>query len=759
MAFVGRLVVRFRYPIIVAWLVVTAVCVHAFPSLASVVNSDTASLLPATAPILHAQGMATSFAPATRSSFSNLVAVRADGRLTPADQAAIAAVEAAVQRVPRVLVVHDQGFSADGQVRKALVATQRVASGPPQQALVDAIRATFTDHPLPTGLALHLTGALATAVDTQSAVDAAGRTTQLASDIAILLMLLVVFRAVLAPLVTLLPAVLVLVLSSSVIAEASLAGLPVTGATQVILTVLILGAGTDYGLFLILRVREEINRGRPPREAIVEAMARVGESITFSAGTVICALLCLLLAVFGIYHGIGPGLAIGVALMLLAALTLLPALLAVFGPAVFWPARVGAGIDRPGAWGRIAGYVVQRPAATLVAGIVLFGALAIAATAYRPSGLAGAITGPAGSDSAAGTAALVAHFPIGVVYPTNVLVRFPTSVWKNLAVVDAAQKKLAASGAFSAVYGLLNPNGTAISPAQLQVGYRLLGPPGALSPVPPRGLSPNATYLYNAYRSLSQFVSPDGRTVQFYAALTAGNPQLAAAVAAVPATRRAVAAVAREVGAVDSAVGGLAPLGRDVSDASGADLAHILPVVLILIALLLALVVRSLVAPVYLVASVALSYFSALGVAVLIFTVAGHADGLNFVLPFLMFVFLLALGEDYNILVMSRIREEARTAPLAIAVTRALNATGTTITSAGLILAVTFGVAGLTGATDQVREFGIGVAVGILMDTFLVRTLLVPSVVVLLGRWNWWPSALARRPEQTPSQQQPVAAR
>ncbi len=238
-------------------------------------------------------------------------------------------------------------------------------------------------------------------------------------------MLLIVFRAVLAPLVTLAPAVLVLALSAPVIAEASKAGLPVTDATQIILTVLVLGAGTDYGLFLIMRVREELGRGYEPHEAVIEAMAHVGESITFSAGTVICALLSLLLASFGIYHGLGPGLAIGIALMLLAALTLLPALLAVFGRAVFWPMNVSKGRSGLGAWGRIAGYVVRRPAGHSRRGAVLFGALAAAATGYAPTGFNDAVSGPAGSDSAAGNAALMAHFPIGVVYPTDVLLRFP----------------------------------------------------------------------------------------------------------------------------------------------------------------------------------------------------------------------------------------------------------------------------------------------------------------------------------------------
>jgi RND superfamily putative drug exporter len=139
-----------------------------------------------------------------------------------------------------------------------------------------------------------------------------------------------------------------------------------------------------------------------------------------------------------------------------------------------------------------------------------------------------------------------------------------------------------------------------------------------------------------------------------------------------------------------------------------------------------------------------LSYLASLGLCVLVFQfVKGHS-GINFVLPFFMFIFILALGQDYNILVMTRIREEAQRAPLRVAVSRAVEATGTTVTSAGLILAGTFGVLTATGDT-QVQEIGLGLAAGILLDTFFVRTLLVPSVVVLLGRWNWWPSALARQ--------------
>jgi putative drug exporter of the RND superfamily len=151
---------------------------------------------------------------------------------------------------------------------------------------------------------------------------------------------------------------------------------------------------------------------------------------------------------------------------------------------------------------------------------------------------------------------------------------------------------------------------------------------------------------------------------------------------------------------------------------------------------------------------VGLSYLAALGLAVLVFVIIGGQGGINFVLPLFMFIFIMALGEDYNILVMSRIREEAHSMPLPDAVRRAVQATGTTVTSAGLILAGTFAVLTATGGT-QVQEIGVGLAVGVLLDTFLVRTLLVPSTVVLFGRWNWWPSKLAIDAEDSAAPNEP----
>ena len=246
-------------------------------------------------------------------------------------------------------------------------------------------------------------------------------------------------------------------------------------------------------------------------------------------------------------------------------------------------------------------------------------------------------------------------------------------------------------------------------------------------------------------------MSADGYTISFAASLRAGSPTTTAAAQAVPAIRAAAARAARAAGASASGVTGQAAFTYDVAQLSDSDLRTVIPIAIAVIAVLLALVMRSLIAPLYLILSVVLSYFSALGLTVLVFIKAAGQPGLTFILPFLLFMFLLALGEDYNILVMTRIREEARHLPLREAVGRALTVTGTTVSSAGLVLAGTFGVLAIVGSgsagAQNVRTIvnvGVGLALGVLMDTFLVRTLLVPSAAVLIGRWNWWPSALSR---------------
>jgi RND superfamily putative drug exporter len=321
----------------------------------------------------------------------------------------------------------------------------------------------------------------------------------------------------------------------------------------------------------------------------------------------------------------------------------------------------------------------------------------------------------------------------------------PQSIWGDPSVLRVAQSYLTATHQFTKVVGALAASG--LTPAEVTRLHAQLGPPALLPPTEPGSVS-LAPGLYNAYRELAEYISPDGRTIQFSTLLLHNNDNSARALAAIPTARRAVAQVAIRIGARDNGIFGLLPFAYDVENLSNTDLIHIIPLVTVLIALLLALVLRSLVAPIYLVVSVVLSYLATLGLVSLIFVHILGQSGINFLLPFLLFVFLMALGSDYNILMMTRIREEVQRLPLRQAIQRAVGMTGATISTAGLVLGGTFAVLGLAGGGSsggsEIQQIGFGVAAGVFMDTFIIRTLLVPSAAVVLGRWNWWPSKLSR---------------
>jgi RND superfamily putative drug exporter len=750
---IGAFAVKFRWLVIAAWLIAAFAVPRFLPSLASVTQGNNSAFLPASAPSEHAAQLAAPFG-TTNLIPVPVVAAVSQGTLTAADQVWLVKLQHDLGTVPTVVKVNDLGRSADQQAEQLLALSNVSVGGGNDNALttlVDDLRATIARAGPPPGMQVHLAGDFAIQVDQQAKSGTTGNQVEIVSVVFIFILLLLIFRALLAPLITLIPAFFAVVISGPLVGEAAHAGLKVSQLAQLMLIVLVLGAGTDYGLFLVFRVRENLREGADPKDAVRSAVTRVGETITFSALTVIAALLSLLAATFQIYSQLGIPLAIGIGTMLIAGLTLLPALLAVFGRATFWPSKTREGTGKAGVWGRVAARIVRRPAVPLTIGVVALSALSLGVLWYQPGGFGGTISAPAGTDSAAGTALLAKHFPASAANPTNLVYKLPQPVWENPAPVAAATSQLTASGLFTGVTGPLNPAGVTLTPAQYQALHAKLGNPAALPAIP--AANPGVPLAaYQVYRATAQYVSPDGETIQFQTGLKAGDPSTTAAMNAVPSVRAEAATVAKTLGATDWGVAGEAPAFYDISSISDSDLTHVIPIAILVIGVLLALVMRSLIAPLYLIASVALSFFAAMGLSVIIFMKFGGDSGLTFILPFLMFIFLLALGEDYNILVMSRIREEAHYLPLREAVGRALSVTGTTVTSAGLVLAGTFSVFAVVGGRgsggSQIRDVGIGLALGVLMDTFIVRTILVPCTVILLGRWNWWPSALSRTEPQ-----------
>lgn len=720
---IARFSVRFRWFVIIFWIAAVPVLTANLPSITNVSKNNNSDFLPKKSPSSSAAKLENAFQRKDTATSAVIVAVSDNGPLTADDNVAIGRVVQDVKRVQDVTEVRDQGVSADGQARQVFVGISGAAFGQQATVIVKNVRDAIQKAAVPTGLSTHLTGDLAAGVDSENANSKGRNSTEGYTVILILVLLLLVFRALLAPLVTLIPAGLALAVSQPIIAESTKIGVEVSFITQILLIVLILGAGTDYGLFLVFRVREELRNGLAPKEAVVKAMSRVGESITFSAATVMAALLSLLLASFGLYKGLGPALAIGLGVMLLIALTFLPALLAILGRAVFWPSKTRKRQQTIGLWGKLADKVIQKPVTMLALGILIFGSLSLGILGYKSAGF-GNQSAPKSSDSATGQQVIASHFPAANNEPQLLIFHFRSSVWNNLAPVAKAQATLAQSSTFKAVSGPFNANGFALTPVSLQQ----LHINDAHSPV---------------LEAVNQFISPDGKTVQFYAVLKAGPSGSTAATHAIPAVRGELQHVATAIGADQNSVYSSDSVGYDVNLTATHDLEKIIPVVLLTIALLLAIMLRSLVAPWYLILTVGLSYVGSLGFAMIVFVHIGHQDGINFILPFLLFVFGMALGQDYNILVMSRIREEAhKEKSLPAAVAKAVGITGTTVTSAGLILAGTFTVLGIVGGNEQVQQIGFSVAFAILLDTFFVRTLLVPSIVALLGRRNWWPSKL-----------------
>ena len=741
----ARLVVKFRWIIIILWIVAIPIVVKSFPSLASVSESNNIQFLPSSSPTTKAAVLARPFTGKSSAEQAVFVASTSSGQLTQQENESITALEQKIGNIKGVSLIRDQGTSKDGEAREAVIGISPGSSfSNAATDLVDNIRAQIKTTNIP-GLNFHLTGEFAQQVDQNSKSNSSRNNTQLFSIIFIIVLLLFVYKSLLAPFITLIPAAITLVIAQPIIAETTKAGLQVSPITQILLIVLILGAGTDYGIFLVFRVKEELKLGREPKEAVIRALSKVGVSITFSALTVAAALLSLVLASFGIYKGLGPALAIGLGIMLLSSLTLLPALLAVFGRLVFWPSKVKSGGKIIGFWGALADRVIRKPYLTLLVGIIIFGSLAAGIIGYRTTGFASTATAPTTTDSGQGAAVITKHFAAANINPENLILKFNKPIWDNLSTLKTAQDELSQkTNVFKSVLGA----NSVLSTEELSELHSKLPPAADLPPIQPTNINISPA-LYQAYRSTAQFISKDGMTVQYYAVLKAGEVGSTGAMQATPQVRDILQSVANNVNATDNGVEGIDPSAYDINHVATSDLVHIIPIVLLIIGILLAILLRSLIAPLYLIATVALSYFASLGFAMIIFVHYGGDEGLNFILPFLMFIFCMALGEDYNILVMSRIREEAHgKVKLKEAVTKAIGVTGTTVTSAGLILAGTFTVLALAGgndsAGDQIKQIGFGIAFGILLDTLFVRTLLVPSIVVILGDWNWWPSKLWR---------------
>ncbi|MFD7920077.1 MMPL family transporter [Streptomyces sp. NPDC059740] len=510
--------------------------------------------------------------------------------------------------------------------------------------------------------------------------------------VTVLVILLLVYRSVLLPVVVILGAVFALGLACAVVyALARHDVVRVDGQVQGILSILVIGAATDYALLLTARYREELAEHTDRIAAMRSALRRSWQAVTASGATVALGLLALLLSDLTNNRALGPVGAIGIVCALLSALTFLPAVLVLLGRAAYWPRRPGPGARRggPGVWSRVAAFVDRFPrrvwGATLVVLLVCAGFASTFVSRGVP--LDQLFVGEARSVTAQHV--LAEHFPGGSGNPAVV-------------ICDADR----AEAVLHAVRGTHGVSGAAPVTASGRPGG---GPPKVV----------------------------DGR-VRIDATLSDPSDSDAAK----DTVTRVRAAVGRVPGA-GALVGGYTAQQYDTQTTAERDRAVIVPVVLLVILVILVFLLRCLVAPVLLVATVALSFFATLGVAALVFRHLLGFEASDPSVPLYGFVFLVALGVDYNIFLATRVREEtARVGPRQ-GVTRGLTATGGVITSAGVVLAATFAALSVIPLAFMVQIAFI-VAFGVLLDTLVVRSLLVPALLRDLGRAAWWPGRLGR---------------
>lgn len=464
------------------------------------------------------------------------------------------------------------------------------------------------------------------------------------------------------------------------------------GQTQGILDVLVLGAATDYALLLIARYREELHHHESRFESMKIALRGVVEPIIASGSTVIAGLLVLLLSDLSSNRGLGPVGAIGIASSMLAVLTLLPALLIVFGRWIFWP-KIPRFDDvdekLSGLWSKVGNLVDRRPQAVWIStglALLIFAGFSVT---LKSDGLSQSEAFTTRTDSVIGLEKLGEHFPSGEGTPVEIVV-------DQADIASAA----AAIGRVSSV----------------------------ASVVPLTNVDPLTQ------RPTSELKVVDGKVV-LYATLKVA-PDSAEGKESIPLIRQAAKQVNPNI-----LVGGQSAIGYDVDQSSRRDNRVIIPIVLLLIAVILGFLLRSILAAALLLITVVLSFAATLGVCALVFDHVFGFAGTDAAFPLFAFIFLVALGIDYNIFLMTRVREESLKIGTRAGIIKGLTVTGGVITSAGIVLAATFGVLGILPLVF-LAELGFAVAFGVLLDTIIVRSLLVPALVRVIGPKIWWPSKL-----------------
>ncbi len=676
---------RSKWLVLVFWLVLAAAAGPLAGGLTDEQSNEVSSWLPGDAESTQALELQAQLG-SDPDVIPAVVVYERSGGLTPADQAAIADDAAAFGRIEQLDGEITGPIPAEDGEAAQLVVPLNVGSGGWDAIgpLVEDMRRLATDGP--DGLDTWITGPAGNAADSSEAFEGIDGALLFAALGVVVLILLVTYRSPILWILPIFSAVVALFCSQALITLlARHADLTVNAQSASILTVLVIGAGTDYALLLVARYREELRLHGDRHEAMAEAVHRTGPAVLASGGTVILGMLCLVVADMNSTAGLGPVAAIGVAVTLVVLMTLLPALLVICGRWVFWPVRPTVGSPEPSAtgfWARVGGLIRPRPRAVWVVTCLLLAAACLGTLGLHPSGLSQADSFRGTPESITGEEVAAAHFPATAGNPVYVLTT----------AEDADQVAAAVAGT-EGISGVQPPEGTGDA-ALLQAA---LSDPA------------DSRAAYDTIERLRTELD--------------------------------------DVGTGDSLVGGNTAVNLDVQNASQRDNRVVIPLIMGVVLLVLGLLLRAVVAPLILILTVVLSYGAALGLSTLIFEQFLGVDTTDSSFPLFVFVFLVALGIDYNIFLMTRVREEAAHHGTRRAALIGLAATGGVITSAGLVLAATFAVLGTLPLTF-LTQLGIAVALGVLLDTLVVRSVLVTALNLDVGRWMWWPSRLAQRRDE-----------
>ncbi|MFF8595187.1 MMPL family transporter [Streptomyces sp. NPDC015220] len=686
---IGNAVVRHPVWTIVAWLIAAVAIVATAPGLPS--NSDESSFLPKSYESIRAANLQQKAFPSAFTPSAIALYQRTDGgRLTDADKKDVARIttELGKKHIDQVQKVVPGQPSKDGRYTMTLVQMDSKKAGQPEQAdAAKTLRDDVRQLAKGTHLEVKLGGSAAQALDQQDSSKRGQALIGIGTFVIILVTLLIIFRA---PILAILPLVLIGLVSAianGLIAYATkLFDLQANSSISSILIVVLFGVGTDYFLFLMFRYRERLRAGDEPKQAMVNAVDRVGEAIASAAGAVIIAFLALVLSTLGFLKQMGPALAIAVAATLVAGLTLIPAVVSLIGPKVFWPSKSWQREPENARFAALGRGVRRRPALTAgLSGLVLvvlsLGILNFNATFDLASG-----SMPKTKESMVAQDEMQKAYSAGAAAPTDVYLSSTDGKPLDRGALDSYARKLGAvDGVADARMTQLNKAGTT---ADFTVTLKY------------EASTDKAIDAVGRVRVVAHTDAPDG---------------------------------------TEALVGGMSSIFKDIDAAVNHDYRTVFPVAAILIMIILGLLLRSVVAPWYLMASVGLGFGATLGATVWIFQNGQGHSGLMFMLPVIMYLFVVAIGTDYNILMIARLREEAREGrEPREAAGMALRHAGPTVAAAGFILAATFATMMLAG-NSLLTEMGFAVSFGIVVAAFVMSMFFTPSLTALIGHAAWWP--------------------